>query len=323
MNSNTTATPAQPLHKCALETLNLDVSRPECVLALQSGELFVSDERGGVTHILPSGEARLIAGRERPSDFLPNGIALLSDRSLLIANLGNDGGVWRLSQDGKLVPWLLEVEGRRLPPTNFVSVDAAGRAWIAVSTFVSPRWNAYHQAGARDGVIILVDQIGARIVADGLAYTNEVKVDPSGRWLYVNETVGRTLSRFALGPNSTLGPREVVAEFGVGTYPDGLAFDVEGGVWITSVVSNRLFRILPNGSQHLMFEDADPDLVGRIEAKFAAGLFPGHEPGMHGISSLAFAGSDMRTVYLGRSKGTEISKFRTKVRGSKPSHWQF
>ncbi|GEO16118.1 SMP-30/gluconolactonase/LRE family protein [Microvirga aerophila] len=324
MNSNMIPASAQLLRNTELEHLSLNVSRPECILALQSGELFVSDDRGGVTHILPSGETRLVTGRDRPSDFLPNGIALLADRSLLIANLGADGGVWRLSPDGELAPWLMEVEGRRLPPTNFVSVDSAGRVWISVSTFVSPRWDAYHQAGARDGVIILVDGSSARIVAGGFAYTNEVKVDPSGRWLYVNETVGRTLSRFALGSDSTLGPREIVAEFGVGTYPDGLAFDVDGGVWITSVVSNRLFRILPEArAQHLMFEDADLDLVGRIEAKFAAGIFPGHEPGMHGISSLAFADPDLRTIYLGSSKGTRISRFRVEVRGSEPPHWRF
>lgn len=307
-----------------LEHLSLDVSRPECILALQSGELFVSDDRGGVTHVLPSGETHLLRGRDRPSDFLPNGIALLEDRSLLIANLGADGGVWKLSLDGQLVPWLMEVEGRRLPPTNFVCVDRIGRIWVSVSTFVSPRWNAYHQAGARDGAIILVDGRGARIVADGFAYTNEVKVDPSGCWLYVNETVGRRLSRFSLGADSTLGAREIVAEFGVGTYPDGLAFDVDGGVWITSVVSNRLIRILPEvREQQLIFDDADLDLVGRIEAKFVAGIFPGHDPGMHGISSLAFAGPDLRTIYLGSSKGTKISKIQVDVRGSEPTHWRF
>jgi sugar lactone lactonase YvrE len=324
MIGNPASSPAQSVAKETLEHLTLDVSRPECVLALRSGELFVSDDRGGVTHIPPSANARLIVGRERPADFLPNGIALLADRSLLIANLGADGGVWKLSQNGELTPWLVEVEGRRLPATNFVSIDSMGRVWISVSTFVSPRWDAYHRNGARDGVIILVDAKGARVVAEGFAYTNEVKVDPSGKWLYVNETVGRTLSRFALGPQSILAPREIVAEFGAGTYPDGLAFDVEGGVWITSVVSNRLFRVLPNaGSQELIFEDADLELVDSIEAKFAAGIFPGHEPGMHGISSLAFAGPDLQTVYTGWSNGARISRFRAGVRGSEPPHWRF
>jgi sugar lactone lactonase YvrE len=47
-----------------------------------------------------------------------------------------------------------------------------------------------------DGFIVRVDDAGARIVADGLGYTNEVQLDPSGERLYVNETFGRRLSRW-------------------------------------------------------------------------------------------------------------------------------
>ena len=38
----------------------------------------------------------------------------------------------------------------------------------------------------------------AFIAADGLGYTNEVAIHPDGRWLYVNETFARRLTRFAL-----------------------------------------------------------------------------------------------------------------------------
>jgi sugar lactone lactonase YvrE len=312
------------LDPSSFETLALDVRRPECILATRSGDLFVSDERGGVTHIAPSGQVRLIAGKGRPDDFLSNGIALLPGRSFLIANLGADGGVWKLSPDGQIEPWLLEVEGRRLPPTNFVSIDNFGRVWISVSTFRTPRWNAYHVNGPKDGVVVLVDSSGARVVADGFQYTNEVKVDPSGRWLYVNETVGRTLSRFELRADSTLGSREIICEFGAGTYPDGLAFDVDGGIWITSVVSNRLFRVFPEAkAQQLLFENSNFEHVHSIEAKFASGVFPGHSPGMHGLSSLAFSGSDLQTVYLGSSQGTYLGRVRVGVRGATPPHWLF
>src|SRR3546814_6733080 len=47
----------------------------------------------------------------------------------------------------------------------------------------------------------------ARIVADGLGYANEVKIDPSGAYLYANETMARRLSRWRL-TSGRLGPRE-------------------------------------------------------------------------------------------------------------------
>jgi sugar lactone lactonase YvrE len=46
----------------------------------------------------------------------------------------------------------------------------------------------------------MVDTRGARIVADGLGYTNECAIDISGQWLYVNETFSRRLSRFPVRP---------------------------------------------------------------------------------------------------------------------------
>jgi sugar lactone lactonase YvrE len=313
-----------PIARDQLVDLHFEVERPECVLATSSGNLFMSDSRGGVTRRGPDGSSHLIFSTVRPSDFMPNGIALMRDGAFLIANLGSNGGVWRLTLDGAMAPWLMEVDGIKLPPTNFVGIDAQDRVWISVSTLQAPRWNAYCRGGASDGFIAVVDTSGARIVADGFHYTNEAKVDPTGQWLYVNETAGRRLNRFRLNAKGELGQREIVAEFGHGTYPDGLAFDVDGAVWITSVVSNRLFRIWPDdGRVELVFEDSSADVVDLIEQRFSSGVFPGHKPGMNGISSLAFGGRDLRTIYLGYSSGGHISSVRSSVAGVAPPHWSF
>ncbi len=116
---------------------------------------------------------------------------------------------------------LERVDGLDLPPTNFVLQDTMGRTWITVSTRQVPRIQAAHPQG-QDGFIVVLDAQGARIVADGLGYTNERAFSPDGQWLYVNETFGRRLSRFLLGPDAQLGPREVVTEFGHGIFPDGI-----------------------------------------------------------------------------------------------------
>ena len=53
----------------------------------------------------------------------------------MIANLGPDGGVYRLTRDGTLTLELDAVDGRKLPSTNFVNRDAQGRLWVSVSTW--------------------------------------------------------------------------------------------------------------------------------------------------------------------------------------------
>jgi sugar lactone lactonase YvrE len=304
------------------------LNRPECVLACSSGDLYTADWRGGVALIRPDGSQSLFLGQPVDGEPLkPNGIALLPDGSFLLAHLGAErGGVFHLRRDGQTAPWLLRVDGVDLPPTNFVVQDAAGRWWITVSTRLAPRALGYRRS-CNDGFIVLVDGQGARIVADGLGYTNECLVDAAGEWLYVNETFARRLSRFALRRDGSLGPRETVTEFGPGTFPDGLALDVEGGLWVTSIVSNRLIRIAPGGEQTVWLEDNEPEHLAWVEQAYERSeMGRPHLDGvksrvLRNISSLAFGGPDLRTGYLGCLLGDSLATLTMPVAGQPPAHW--
>ena len=117
------------------------------------------------------------------------------------------GGVFALTRDGGVRPLLEQVDDVDLPPTNFVFEDDRARIWITVSTRHVPRAAAY-RADVADGFIVLVDARGARIVADGLGYTNEAMLSPDGAWLYVNETFARRMSRFRVRPDGSLPARK-------------------------------------------------------------------------------------------------------------------
>lgn len=321
---------AAPVGLQSLQFVGRGLNRPECVLATARGDLFTADWRGGVAHTRGDGTQSLYKGSlpgGRP--LRPNGIALRADGSFLLADLGEElGGVFVLPRNGEVRPLIERVDGFDLPPTNFVHVDAIGRTWITVSTRHRPRAAAY-RGDVADGFIVLLDERGARIVADGLGYTNEALVDASGRWLYVNETFGRRLTRFRLGADGGLSGRETVTEFGTGTFPDGLAFDAEGGLWITSIVSNRVIRVARDGSQQLVLEDCDPAHLQRCESAFVAGeMGRPHLDTCGGrvlknISSLAFGGADLRTAYLGCLLGDSLASFRTPVAGQPPVHWDY
>ena len=170
------------------------LTRPECVLCTANGDVYVSNFEGGVTRIPARGAQHDIADRSRPIGT--NGFAITAECEFLCANLHPEGGggVWRVRRDGSSEPFLVELDGRPLPPANFVGIDQAGRVWITVSTWREPRQLAY-RADVADGFIILIDASGARIVLDDCGYTNEAIVDPSGVWLYVNETMGRRTRR--------------------------------------------------------------------------------------------------------------------------------
>jgi len=304
--------------------------RPECVLATATGDLFTADWRGGVAHVRPDGSQALYAGSGPDGLALkPNGIALLRDGSFLLTHLGNDeGGVFQLQRDGRVTPWLLQVDGIEMPPTNFVVEDAAGRFWVTVSTRLKPRALGYRRS-CNDGFIVRVDARGAAIVADGLGYTNEVAMHPSGRWLYVNETFARRLSRFALHDDGSLGAKEVITEFGPGTFPDGLAFDEEGHAWVVSIVSNRLIRVAPDGQPTTWLEEADAEHLAWVEAAFEAGtmgrphLDGAPSRSLRNISSIAFTGADRRTAVLGCLLGERLALLDLPVAGVAPTHWAY
>ena len=307
-----------------------DLHRPESVVATQSGNLYTADWRGGVAHIAPDGTQSLYLGFPVDGEALkPNGIALLKDGSFLLAHLGSElGGIFRLHRDGRTEPFLRTVEGTDLPPSNFVVEDALGRFWITVSTRLAPRSMGYRKS-CDDGFVVMMDAKGARIVADGLGYTNECALDPSGQWLYVNETFARRLSKFAIAPDGGLGTKQVVTEFGPGIFPDGLCFDCDGHVWVVSIVSNSVIRVAPDGHQTLWLQDADADHLAWVEAAYQGDSMG--RPHLDGVkskllkntSSLAFGGPDLTTGYLGCLLGERLATLRMPVAGHPPVHWLY
>jgi sugar lactone lactonase YvrE len=311
-----------------------DLKRPECVLCMPSGRLYVAHRGGGIMRIEPDGRQSLLrwtlpAGVH---DFIPNGFALLPDGSFIVANMGHDGGVWARRPDGRVEPYLMSVDGERLAKANFVLNDDEGRVWITVTTRSDPLSKAMTALGApecTDGFVCLVDRKGARIAADGFAFTNEARIDASGQRFYVVETQGRRISRFRVSPSGELSGREVFASFGHGTFADGIAFDAEGHLWVTSIVSNRLFRIAPDGKISLMFEDSLSGHVERVENALVDGSIKREDfylrsgTRVQNVASVAFGGPDLRTAYLGSLAGDTIASFRAPVAGLALPHWHY
>ncbi|MBT6136004.1 MAG: hypothetical protein HOH65_00910 [Rhodospirillaceae bacterium] len=312
-----------------LSFIGRGLSRPECVVATRAGELFVSDARGGIASLRGDDEPELILATsgDIPDGFLPNGYSLMPNGDFLIANVAS-GGVYTLKRDGTLVPFLLEVDGRPLVATNFANRDEQGRVWISISTWQEDRDKSF-RSDVADGSIILVDERGARVVADGIGFTNENKVDPSGRWVYVHETMARRLSRFEIRDGNALGPRETVVEYGAGNYADGFEFDAEGGVWATMVVSNRVLRVAPDGEVSVVLDCGDPDVVAAAEAAFLSHTYNREylNAGKHSVlgncASIGFGGPDLKTVYIGSLFNDKVTTFRSPIAGAVPPHWEF
>jgi gluconolactonase len=317
-----------------------DLQRPECILAEPDGTLWSADARGGVMRIAPDGSQTLIAQKVEESfdlagapetsllsGTLPNGLAFALNGDILISNFGTDR-LERMTRTGETQVMLDSVDGKALGKVNFVLRDSRDRIWLTISTMINP-WSGAICSNLADGYIVLLDERGARIVADGFSFTNEIRLDAAEEWLYVAETTGKRVSRLRVLADGSLIDREVYGPSSLGAgVVDGIAFDSFGNLWATMIFADRLVAITPDGDLLELFDDGDPAGTAAFEAAFATG-----EPvsfatllGAGGklcpwLASVTFGGADLSTVHLGGLRATSIPAFRSPVAGLAPVHW--
>jgi sugar lactone lactonase YvrE len=319
----------------AIDSFTLDIDelgrtgeglvRPESVVAERDGTLWTSDGRGGVSRIDPDGTSTFLDGWGGE----PNGLALDPAGNLVTANIAL-GRVQRMARDGGDPATVIdEVDGQRLTSANFVFYDSSDRLWITCLTREDHWWPACADPRP-DGFIVLMDETGARIVADGIYATNEARLDADERFLYVAETMKARILRFPVRPDGSLGEREVFGPdgLGLGAFVDGFTFDAEGNLWVTTVIRNGLGIITPDGDWHVVFEDPREDLLLAFEGRMADGtvtpadMLAAAGPRLQFPTSVTFAGDDLRTVHLGSLAMPYLPTFRSPVPGLPMRHWR-
>lgn len=318
-----------PIKEFRLELSDLtytghDLVRPESIIAQPNGTLWVSDGRGGVTRIDPDGQQEFIGGLGGE----PNGLAMMDDGSILVANIGT-GTIQKLHPDGRAEEFLTEVDGVRLTSANYVYIDSKNRLWLAFSTRESHWWPAAAQPRP-DGYIVLVDEKGARIVRDDIYFTNEVRLDANEEYLYVAETMMSRIIRFRVQPDGSLTDKEVFGPdgLGVGAAVDGFTFDRDGNVWVTTVLRNGIGIITPDGDYHVVFEDANEEILSTFEDKLRTGTAQPTDmlatvgSTLQLVTSLTFGGPDLRTAYVGSLGMNRLPTFRSPVAGLPMKHWK-
>ena len=302
------------------------LSRPECVLCTADGTVFCSDARGGIIRINADGSQAYLGPSDGES-FRSNGFALLRDGRLIFANIGSEGGIWAISPDGRAEPFLLGEEGAQLGDVNFVLVAPDGMVWFSVMA------TAGHGtplcATREDGYLARINNGSVEIMADGLNCTNEFKFDSLRRRLYVNETFKKRTMCFDVDGTGALINRRIFAEYGPAEYPDGLAIDADGHLWISCIVSNRIHRVSPQAEIVTVFADGDPARIADAEAALASGtlnrdfIYRETAARIQNPTSIAFGGPDLRTAFVGSLNHTELKTFRSPVAGAKPVHWDW
>ncbi len=116
----------------------------------------------------------------------------------------------------------------------------------------------------------------ADMIDSGYVVTNGPAFSPDGGTLYHSDSATRRVLARTLGRGGVVGPNRLFTEIEAGAgYPDGLAVDAEGCVWVALWAGGAVRRYSPDGA-----------LLGEVR------LPAGH------VTKPAFGGPDRRTLFL-------------------------
>jgi gluconolactonase len=329
------------IDKSKLQYIGHGLQRPECILAEEDGTLWSADARGGVVRISPDGKQQIIT-QQRSGHFekagseatrylegtLPNGMAFARSGDILISNFGTDC-LEVMSRSGETRVLADSIDGEPIGKVNFVLRDSKDRIWITISTRIK-NWMHALRTDLTDGYLARYEDGKFRIVADGFGFTNEIRFDAREEFLYVVETTGGCITRLRIDEDGVPRDREIFGphKLGKGAWPDGIAFDSYGNLWGTTVYSDKLFVLTPQGDFRVLLDEGDPQKVDALEQAFFRNdvqqdvLFATGQGIAPWMASVTFGGSDLQTAYIGSLKGTRIPFFRAPIPGLPMVHWK-
>lgn len=270
-----------------VKTIGSGILRPEGVMALDDGSLYTADALGRCAHIHPDGRTEFFG----TLGGLPNGICIDIDGSCIIANLGN-GEVQSLNRNGSHVLLMTHAEGRRMPAPNFPYIDFQGRLWVTNSTELD-NVDAAIQNPLPDGCVVLIEKGSQpRIVASGIYFANGITLDAKEEYVYVAQTMQANILRYKIMQDGSLGPAEIygpspLAEQG---FPDGIAFDEAGNLWIAFPARNAVGYVTPDGEMVMYLDDPESWVL-------------------QAPANVCFGGKDRRTAFIGSLGGRSVPYF--------------
>ena len=255
----------------------------ECVAAHPDGSLWAGGEAGQIYRISPDGsELEEVANT---GGFIL-GIAFSPGAEwLAICDLKHKC-VWRMDMDTfKLSSIMSEVEGHQLSIPNYIVFDNDGGFFLSDSGAFR-EVNGLIAYRTPDGKSRIWDR-GPFNFANGLAlYDN---------WLYIVTSFMPGVERVQIKPDGTAGAREVFCTLPE-TVPDGVAFDVDGNLYVSCYAPNRIYKIAPDRTSTVWIDDWEAHTLSNP-------------------TNIAFGGQDLDQLFTSNLGRWHITKIEAGVEG--------
>lgn len=258
------------------------IDHPECLAFDRNGELWAGGEAGQVYRISKAGASTQITSM---GGFC-GGLAFSPKDELFVCN--PEHGIVRVETSGKFSVFASHAGSHKLVCPNFGVFDSRGNYYVSDSG----NWKK------NNGFLIRFRSDGqGEILAGPMGYANGVALSADERFLFLVESNTDSVLRMEVKSDGSAGPLEVYATE-CGRFPDGLALDEEGSLYVSCYASDEIWRIDPRRRKTLFAWDRWAILLGSP-------------------TNMAFGGEQMDELYCANLARTTITRAKVGRRGQK------
>jgi gluconolactonase len=271
--------PQIPIEQFEIFATGLD--HPECCAFDRDGNLWAGGEAGQIYRVDPTGKSEVVANL----GAFCAGLAFSPDDAALYVCVAGTGVV-RVDKNGQHDVFCTHAADYKIFAANYPLFDRRGRLYVTDSG----KWMQ------RNGYLLRFDPNGrGEVLLGPIGYANGLAMTADGRHLYLVESDTDRILRLAINPDDSLAKPEVFANE-VGRFPDGLALDAAGNLYVCCYASDEIWRITPDGKKSLVAHDRWGILLGRP-------------------TNLAFGGPDFDQIYVANLARYTITRANLNTRG--------
>jgi gluconolactonase len=260
------------------------LDHPEGVTTGPDGTVYAGGEAGQIYRVGLDGRWEQIA----TTGGFVLGLCLDGDGAIYACD-HKLNAVMRIAPDGSVSTYSSGAPERRMSVPNYPVFTADGTLYVSDSD----GWKE------RGGCLFRIRPGGeTEVVGAGLeAFPNGMALHPDGSRLYVVLSNLPGVVSLSLDDDGSVGAAETVVEL-PRTVPDGLAFDVEGNLYIACYTPDVIYRLTPAGELAVLAEDWESVIFATP-------------------TNIAFAGPDRRTLVVASLSRWHLTKGEMPVPGAR------